>query len=67
MSVENTPILAATIPAFELFVASWTSMITDQDLQKENIAKFIWPGLAIANKYYNKLGETDAYIISMCE
>jgi len=67
MSVENTPILAATIPAFELFVASWTSMIADQDLQKENISKFIRPGLAIANKYYNKLGETDAYIISMCE
>jgi hypothetical protein len=40
MSVENTPILATTIPAFELFVA-WTSMIADQDLQKENISKFI--------------------------
>jgi hypothetical protein len=42
-------------------------MIADQDLQKENISKFIWPGLAIANKYYNKPRETDAYIISMCE
>jgi hypothetical protein len=67
MSVENTPILAATIPAFELFVASWTSLIVDQDLQKENILKFIRPGLAVATKYYDKLEETDAYIISMCE
>ncbi|KAJ6586187.1 hypothetical protein B0H17DRAFT_866813, partial [Mycena rosella] len=26
MSSENTPILAATIPAFELFISSWEAM-----------------------------------------
>ncbi|KAJ7477563.1 hypothetical protein FB451DRAFT_1173109 [Mycena latifolia] len=63
MSAENTPILAGSIPAFELFISSWKSMLADPDLQKENIAKFIQPGLDIAMNYYNKMGDTDAYII----
>ncbi|KAJ7615174.1 hypothetical protein B0H17DRAFT_911676, partial [Mycena rosella] len=32
-----------------------------------NIGKFLWPGLAIAEKYYNKMVDTDAYIIAMYE
>jgi hypothetical protein len=67
MSTENTPILAGTIPAFELFVSSWESMVADPDLQAENVAQFIQPGLAIATKYYDKFGDTDAYIIAMCK
>jgi hypothetical protein len=67
MSSENTPILAGSIPAFELFIASWKSMLADRNLQAENIDKFIQPGLTIADKYYDKMGDTDAYIIAMCE
>ncbi|KAJ6467257.1 ribonuclease H-like domain-containing protein, partial [Mycena sanguinolenta] len=65
MSTENTPILAGAIPAFELFMTSWKAMLDDVDLQVENIRNFIHPGLAIAKKYYNRMGETDAYIIAM--
>ena len=67
MSAENTPILAGSIPAFELFISSWKSMLADTNLQNENIAKFIQPGLDIATNYYNKMGDTDAYIIAMCK
>lgn len=67
MSAENTPILAGSIPAFELFMAAWNAMLADADLKEENISKFIDPGLAVANTYYNKMGDTDAYIIAMCE
>jgi hypothetical protein len=67
MSAENTPILAGSIPAFELFISSWKSMLADTDLQNENISKFIQPGLDIATNYYNKMGDMDAYIISMCK
>jgi hypothetical protein len=64
MSSENTP---GAIPAFEIFIASWKAMPNDADLRSENICKFLRPGLAIAEKYYNKMVDTDAYIIAMCE
>jgi hypothetical protein len=59
MSTENTPILAGSIPAFELFISSWKSMLADTDLQNENIAQFIQPSLDIATNYYKKMGDTD--------
>ncbi|KAJ7446306.1 hypothetical protein FB451DRAFT_1412336 [Mycena latifolia] len=65
MSSKNTPILAATIPAFELFISSWESMLADFDLEEENIVEIITPGLDIARKYYNKFDNTDAYITAM--
>jgi hypothetical protein len=67
MSAENTPVLAATIPAFELFMSSWESMLDDSDLEDENVAQIISPGLDIAKKYYNKFADTDAYLIAMCK
>ena len=33
MSAENMLILAGAIPSFELFMASWKSMLTDDELQ----------------------------------
>jgi hypothetical protein len=36
-------------------------------LANENIQQFIAPGLAMAKKYYNRFGDTDAYVIAMCE
>jgi hypothetical protein len=67
MSAENTPILSGAIPAFELFKSSWETMVADRELRAENVAHFIKPGLDIAAKYYNRFGDTDAYIISMCK
>ncbi|KAJ7195321.1 hypothetical protein GGX14DRAFT_366857 [Mycena pura] len=66
MAAENTPMLAAAIPAFELFVNSWEAMKADNELELQNVTQFIEPGLAIAEKYYNKFEDTDAYLISMC-
>jgi hypothetical protein len=66
MLAENTPILAATIPAFELFMSSWESMLDDSDLEDENVEQIISPGLDIAKKYYNKFGDTNAYNMAMC-
>ncbi|KAJ7204185.1 hypothetical protein GGX14DRAFT_647776 [Mycena pura] len=57
--------LAATIPAFELFIKSWKSMKADVDLRNQNVRQLIAPGLTVAESYYNKMGETDVYIISM--
>ena len=48
-------------------MAVWNTMLADADLKEENISKFIDPGLVVANMYYNKMGDTDAYIIAMCE
>jgi hypothetical protein len=67
VSAENTPILTSSIPAFKLFMAAWNAMLADADLKEENISKFIDPGLTVANTDYNKMGDTDAYIITMCE
>ncbi|KAJ7667368.1 hypothetical protein B0H17DRAFT_255021 [Mycena rosella] len=67
MSSESTPILAATTPAFELFMSSWESMKADSDLEEENIVDLISPGLIIVRKYYDKFADTNAYIIAMCE
>jgi hypothetical protein len=39
-------------------------MLGDIDLQQENVGKFI---LAIATKYYHKMGDTGTYIIAMCK
>ncbi|KAJ7665623.1 hypothetical protein B0H14DRAFT_2658494, partial [Mycena olivaceomarginata] len=64
-AAENTPVLAGALPAFELFVDSWKTMVKDTDLIKENVVQFIEPGLTIAKKYYNRFGDTDAYIIAM--
>ncbi|KAJ7483095.1 hypothetical protein B0H11DRAFT_1723367, partial [Mycena galericulata] len=67
MSSQNTPILAATIPAFELFLSAWEAMKDDEDLEEENVASIIRPGLNLAKSYYKKLGDSNAYIIAMCE
>jgi hypothetical protein len=66
MSAESTPVLAGAIPSFELFMSALQAMLADIELQQENVGKFIQPGRVITTKYYNKMGDTDAYIIAMC-
>jgi hypothetical protein len=67
MAAENTPLLAAAIPAFELFVTAWKNMAINPTIIAEGIVPFIRPGLTIAKKYYDLFMETDAYIIAMCK
>ena len=55
------PVLAGTIPCFEMLMLEWESM-------KEgllHLSSFIQAGLEIAYKYYNKMDETNVYIVAM--
>jgi hypothetical protein len=47
MSAENTPILAGSIPAFELFISSWKSMLADTDLQHQKLPNSFNPALTL--------------------
>jgi hypothetical protein len=67
MAAENALLLAAAIPAFELFVTAWKNMAINPTVIAEGIVPFIRPGLTIAKKYYDLFMETDAYIIAMCK
>ncbi|KAJ7737491.1 hypothetical protein B0H16DRAFT_1466129 [Mycena metata] len=49
----------------ELFISSCEAMITDSDLEDQNIANIMSPGLEIAKKYYDKFDNADAYIIAI--
>jgi hypothetical protein len=42
-------------------MSAWWVMLADIYLQHENVGKFICPGLAIATKDYNKMGETGVH------
>jgi hypothetical protein len=48
-------------------MSAWQAMLADIDLQQENVWKFISPGLVIATKYDNKMGDTDTYMNAMCK
>ena len=63
MSGETTPILAGSIPAFEMFMSSW-----EQLLEKHpRLSQWIDIGMAKAAEYYTQMDRTSAYIMSMCE
>ncbi|KIK19162.1 hypothetical protein PISMIDRAFT_43286, partial [Pisolithus microcarpus 441] len=61
MSTEARPTLSRAVPSFELFMTAWEKM------QQENrrLAPFIEVGLIKARRYYNRMDNTKAYIISM--
>ncbi|KIK21594.1 hypothetical protein PISMIDRAFT_12219 [Pisolithus microcarpus 441] len=61
MSVEARPTLSRAVPSFELFMTAWEKM------QQENrcLAPFIEVGLIKARRYYNRMDNMKAYIISM--
>jgi hypothetical protein len=62
MSKEKTPVLAGTIPAFEQFMTFWEQL----GLRNPRVRKYTQEGLDWAYKYYNKMDDTSAYIVSMC-
>ena len=57
------PVLAYAIPAFELFMSNWEKLATKQPRLKP----FIDEGLRFAYIHYQKMDQTTAYIICMCE
>lgn len=65
MSKEKTPVLAGTIPSFERFMTSWEKLAKKPENQ--HLAPAINVGLKFAYKYYNKMDDTSAYIVAMCE
>lgn len=63
MSEQKTPVLAGAIPAIERFMTRWEKLAEMQP----HLSPAINAGLSIANKYYNKMDDTHAYIVAMCE
>lgn len=63
MSHELTPVLSGAIPAYELFMTRW------EDIRKNFPETRDWvdTGMLWAEKYYNRMDLTNAYIIAMCE
>jgi len=61
MSGKTTPVLYGAIPTFEEFMMAW------EGLKKGNahLVKYIEPGLDLACKYYTRMDDTRAYIITM--
>ena len=61
MSGKITLVLCGAIPTFEEFMTAW------EGLKKGNahLAKYIEPGLDLACKYYTRMDDTWAYIITM--
>jgi len=58
-----TPVLSGAIPSFELFMTQWEKL-GDEHL---NLKAWTDIGLKWATKYYKRMDDTDAYVISMCE
>lgn len=65
MSKEKTPVLAGTIPSFERFMMSWEKLAKKPENQ--HLASAINTGLKFAYKYYRKMDDTSAYMVTMCE
>ena len=55
--------LAGTIPSFERFMTSWEKLAK----KNQHLAPAIKVGLKFAYKYYNKMDDTSAYMVAMCE
>jgi len=62
MSSERTPILSGAIPAFEMFMTKWEKIANI-----EHLKPLVEPGLEWATRYYRRMDDTRAYVISMCE
>jgi hypothetical protein len=63
MSSESTPVLSRAISGFEMFMTEWEEMAE----QHERLRPWINTGLKWAKKYYIRMDDTDAYVVSMCK
>jgi hypothetical protein len=61
MSREKTPVLAGSLPAFEMFMTAWETLGD----KHPRLKPFVDIGLKWAKKYYCRMDQTKAYIIAM--
>ena len=62
MSSESTPVLSRAISNFEMFMTEWEKL----GEQHEMLRPWTEIGLRWAKKYYTRMDDTDAYVITMC-
>ena len=62
MSSETTPVLSHAIASFEMLMTEW------EKLGEQYSTRRPWTevGLKWAKKYYNRMDDTNAYVITMC-
>jgi hypothetical protein len=63
MSTESMPVLSGAVPSFELFMTKWENLRT----RYPELKPWVDVGLHWAKKYYTRMGDTDAYVVAMCE
>ncbi|KAG6372907.1 hypothetical protein JVT61DRAFT_6914 [Boletus reticuloceps] len=63
MSHESLPRLGKSVPTFEFFMKAWEILQT----KTPRLQPFIGPGLVKAEKYYNKMENSPAYVVAMCK
>jgi hypothetical protein len=63
MSSESMPVLSGAVPSFEIFMTRWEKLRTAYPRLK----LWIDVGLEWATKYYNRMDDTDAYVVAMRE
>lgn len=63
MSSESMPVLSRAISEFEMLMTQWETLGACH-----NVLKF-WTevGLDWAKKYYVRMDDTDAYVVTMCK
>lgn len=57
------PVLAGTIPSFEMLMTQWETIKKDLP----HLGPFIDMGLDKAYKYYKKMDQMNAYAVAMCK
>ena len=65
MAREYTPVLCGAIKTFEYFITAWEKM-REAYAEDHPIHEYVEVGIRWATKYYNRLDDTDAYVITMC-
>jgi hypothetical protein len=61
MSSDTNPVLAGSIPAFEIFMTSWERLAE----RHPRLKGWIDVGLGWANQYYSRMDLTKSYVIAM--
>jgi hypothetical protein len=63
MSAEKYPTLSGAIPAFEMFMTAWETLIQGN----AHLKPLVDPGLEWTYMYYARMDRTKAYVIAMCK
>jgi len=61
MLAESTPVLSGAIVSFEIFMTKWEELHD----QYPRLRHWLYNSLKWAQKYYQRMDDTDAYIVTM--